>query len=99
MYFAVQAMAGELSTGVLALLHSDGKNISTLVTNLEAKYYKQATTKIKFICLDGTKISIAVKDAFETGEPKICKMISKGYDTNGVCVSEFEITWSLKKRQ
>ena len=99
MYFAVQAMAAELSTGVLTMLYADGKNISTLVTNLESKYYKKATTKIQFICLDGPKISIAIKDAYNTGKGTVCKMVSKGYDLNGVCVSEFEITWSLKKRQ
>ena len=99
MYFAVQAMAAELSTGVLTLLYSDGKNISTLVTNLEAKYYKKATTKITFICLDGAKICSSINSAFETGESQTCKMVSKGYDTSGICVAEFEITWSLKKRR
>ena len=98
MYFAVQAMAAELSTGVLTLLYSDGKNISMLVTNLEAKYYKTATSKITFMCLDGFRISNSIKDECQTGEGQTCKMISKGYDSNGVCVSEFKITWSLKKR-
>ena len=46
MYFAVQAMAAELSTGALALLHTDGKNMSTLVTNLTSTYYKKASTKM-----------------------------------------------------
>ena len=99
MYFAVQAMAAELSTGALALLHTDGKNISTLVTNLTSTYYKKATTKINFICVDGEKMSLSVKKAIQHGEGQICVMKSKGYDTNGVCVSEFEITWSLKQRK
>ena len=42
MYFAVQAMAAELSTGALFFLHTDGKNISILVTSLNSKYYKKA---------------------------------------------------------
>ncbi len=99
MYFAVQGMAAELSTGVLVILHTDGKDISMLVTNLEANYYKKATTKIKFICLDGNKISESIKKAIDSGSPQICTMKSKGYDTSGVCVSEFFITWSLKKRE
>ena len=99
MYFAVQAMAAELSTGTLVILQTDGKDISMLVTGLKSSYYKKATTKIKFICLDGKKIALAVKNAIETGEPQICDMQSKGYDMNGVCVSEFNIQWSLKKRQ
>lgn len=98
MYFAVQAMAAELSTGTLAFLHTDGKNISILVTELNVKYFKKATTKIRFICLDGEKMSLCVEEAIKTGEGKLCKMKSKGYDLNDICVSEFEITWSLKKR-
>ena len=51
---------------------------------------------------DGT-ISIrqkrSLKIAEETGEAQKCIMISKGYDMSGVCVSEFRITWSLKKRK
>lgn len=99
MYFAVQAMAAELSTGVLAMLHSDGKNISILVTHFQSEYYKKATTKINFICSDGEKILRAIEEAIATGESQKCVMNSKGYDANGVCVSEFQITWSLKQRR
>jgi len=98
MYFAVQAMAAELSTGTLVILNSDGQNISMLVTAMNSKYYKKATTKIQFICLDGPKIQIAIQKAIQTGESQICEMKSKGYDLNGICVSEFNIQWSLKKR-
>ena len=98
MYFAVQAMAAELSTGSLVFLHADGKNISMLVTALNSKYYKKAITKINFICLDGGKIASSIKQAVDTGDATICRMVSKGYDLKGDCVSEFEITWSLKKR-
>ena len=65
----------------------------------ESKYYKKATTKVKFICLDGEKIIQCMQKAIETGSSQICKMNSKGYDNNGVCVSEFDIVWSLKKRK
>ena len=99
MYFAVQAMAAELSTGVLAILHTDGKNMSVLVTSLTSDYYKKATTKVNFVCLDGNKMLKAVEQAIETGEAQKCVMHSKGYDLHGVCVSEFQITWSLKQRR
>lgn len=99
MYFAVQAMAAELSTGVLAILHTDGKNMSILVTSFQSDYHQKATTKVTFICEDGNKILRAVETAIETGEAQICVMHSKGYDANGLCVSEFQITWSLKQRR
>ena len=99
MYFAVQAMAAELSTGALAFLHQNNNNISMLVTNLESNYYKKAVTKVRFICNDGDNIANALKIAQETNKAQKCIMISKGYDRSGVCVSEFKITWSLKKRK
>ena len=98
MYFAVQAMAAELSTGALVILNSEDHNMSMLVTDLEAKYFKKATTKIKFICLDGDRIQTCIKDAINTAEGQTCVLKSRGYDVNGICVSEFNITWSLKTR-
>ena len=99
MYFAVQAMAAELSTGALTFLHLNNRNISVIVTNVESNYYKKVVTKTKFICVDGDSIASALKIAQETNEAQKCVMISKGYDMNGVCVSTFQITWSLKKRK
>ena len=98
-YFAVQAMAAELSTGALVLLHVDQYNISTLVTKLDSQYFKKATTKINFICLDGDKLSQVIRSVIETGEGVSCVLKSRGYDKEGVCVSEFNITWSLKLRK
>ena len=69
-----------------------------LVTNLEAKYFKKATSKITFICLEGDHITNCVKNAIETNLGETCVVKSRGYDINGVCVSEFSITWSLKTR-
>ena len=99
MYFAVQAMAAELSTGALTLLHRNNSDISVLVTNFKSSFYKKAVTQVQFVCLEGDSIASALKKAEATGEAHQCNMISKGYDTNGVCVSEFQITWSLKKRK
>ena len=92
-------MGAELSTGVLVLMHVDGYNISTLVTKLNSKYFKKATTKVNFICLDGEKIIQHVQRAIDSGEGVIFDLKSKGYDLDGLCVSEFDITWSLKLRK
>jgi len=98
MYFAVQAMAAELSTGCLVLLHTNNKNISTLVTSIEAKYNKKAISNIKFKCADGNKI-FALVNELDGNNSIRCVTYSKGYDIFGDCVSEFSITWSLKKRR
>ena len=38
-------------------------------------------------------------DTYNNDQGSICTSCKKGYDTNGVCVSEFDIVWSLKKRK
>ena len=98
MYFAVQAMAAELSTGALVFVHRSNKNTSIIVTNFESIYHKKAVTKIRFLCADGGRILTSLKKAEETNQPQKCIMRSRGYDTSGVCVSEFKVTWSIKKR-
>ena len=98
MYFAVQAMAAELSTGCLVLLHTEGRNISTLVTCLDSKYYKKASSIVKFTCLDGDNISKEILKLSKHNVYGSCVLNAKGYDIYGDCVSEFNIMWSFKKR-
>ncbi|MEI2675381.1 MAG: DUF4442 domain-containing protein [Chitinophagaceae bacterium] len=54
-YFATQAMAAEMSTGVIGLMAIQGrvKPVSMLVTNLEATYSKKASERIFFTCENG----------------------------------------------
>src|SRR6266436_2811669 len=54
-YFACLAMAGEMSTGLLGMLHTQKNTppISMLVTGLEANYVKKATGITTFTCEDG----------------------------------------------
>tara|TARA_B100001758_G_C18397146_1_gene606690 strand:+ start:604 stop:1095 length:492 start_codon:yes stop_codon:yes gene_type:complete len=99
-YFAVLAMGAELSTGILALMHVNKKNekISMLVVGMESKFYKKATTKIKFICENGNEISDIINKTLKTGKGEVIVANSKGYDENGICVAEFNITWSFKSK-
>src|SRR6476620_4960869 len=61
-YFAVQAMAAELSTGALLVLKikQSKQNISMLVTATKSVFTKKAVGKISFLCQDGTVISDAI---------------------------------------
>ena len=72
--------------------------MSVIVTNVESRYYKKVKSKITFICVDGDKIVDALISFKKLMNSKMF-MISKGYDMNGICVSNFEITWSLKKEK
>ena len=57
-----------------------------------------STSKIEFICQDGDKISHAIKDTLETGEGRVVITNAKGYNKEGLCVSEFNVHWSFKAK-
>ncbi len=98
MYFAVQAMAAELSTGALVMYHirQSGANISMLVANNKATYLKKATGRITFSCNDGALIAAAVKNAIDTGEGQTVWMRSVGTNEKLEVVSETHFEWTIK---
>ncbi|MGX7668231.1 DUF4442 domain-containing protein [Flavobacterium pedocola] len=98
MYFAVQAMAAELTTGALVMyqIKKSGKNISMLVANNKGSFSKKAKGRITFICKDGHLIEEAIQRTIATGEGQTFWMKSIGTDEKGDQVSEMEFEWSIK---
>ncbi len=98
MYFAVQAMAAELTTGALVMLEiqKSGKKISMLVANNKGNYSKKATGRITFVCNDGSLVKQAVQNAIATGEGQTFWMKSIGTNENGEQVSEMDFEWSVR---
>ena len=98
MFWAVQGMAAELSTGALVMhkIRNSGKKISMLVANNNANFSKKATGRITFSCNQGTDIDHAIAKAIETGEGQTVWLNSKGINTDGIQVSEFNFEWTLK---
>ena len=98
MYFAVQAMAAELSTGAIVMLHiqKSKRNISMLVANNKANFSKKATGRITFTCNDGHLIEDAVKKTIETGEGQTFWMKSIATNEKGEQVSEMDFEWSIR---
>ena len=98
MFWAVQGMAAELSTGILVInqIRSSGKKISMLVASNNATFTKKAVGRITFICNDGKKIDEAIKVAVETGEGQTFWMQSKGTNEDGIVVSTFNFEWTIK---
>ena len=98
MYFAVQSMAAELTTGalVIAKIKESGKNISLLVTNHQGAFTKKATGRITFICEDGHLIDDAIKKTIETGEGQTIVMNSIGKNEQKETVSTYSFEWSIK---
>lgn len=100
-YFAAQAAAAEMSTGVLAMQALQGRGrISMLITDMKGSYGKKANRTATFVCKDGEKVADAVRRAIETGEGQTVTMTSIGTQVNKdgstVEVSRFEFTWSFK---
>lgn len=100
MYFAVQAMAAELSTGALVMsyIKESKANVSMLVANNEATFTKKATGRIKFQCVDGLAIKSAIEATVSTGEGQTVWMEAIGTNADGVQVSKFRFEWTVKKK-
>lgn len=98
MFWAVQGMAAELSTGVMVSdqIRQIGKPISMLVVNNKGSFTKKATGRITFTCAEGHKIREALNQTMETGEGQTFWMNSKGVNAEGITVSEFSFEWTVK---
>ncbi len=101
MYFAVQSMAAEMSTGLLASGYVYQRNpaVSMLVVGLEAKFLKKATDTVSFTCEDGEAIDKLIEESMATGEGRTITCRSTGTNLAGEPVSEFLITWSFKAKK
>ena len=100
MYWAVQGMAAELSTGALVMdqIRASGKKVSMLVAQNRSEFSKKATGKIKFTCYDGDKVATHIKKTIETGEGQTFWMKSIGINEEGMEVSVFEFEWTVKAK-
>ncbi len=100
-YFAVLAMAAELSTGVLAMasVRRSKQPVSMLVTRIEGDFLKKAHGKTRFTCNDGYLIDQAVLATILSGEGQIARTVSTGVNASGEKVAEFSINWSFKLKK
>lgn len=98
MFWAVQGMAAELTTGALVMskIRGSGKKISMLVANNNASFTKKAKGRITFKCEEGAKIDDAISKAITTGEGQTVWLKSNGKNEDGVEVSSFNFEWTLK---
>lgn len=101
MFWAVQGMAAELTTGAMMIdqIRNSGKKISMLVANNNANFSKKATGKITFTCEDGHLIKEALEKTIATGEGQTVWMKSVGVNTDGVVVSTFNFEWTVRLKK
>jgi hypothetical protein len=100
MYFAVQSMAAEMSTGLLASgqIYQRKPPVSMLVVGIEARFVMKITGLAYFTCNDGELISAIIEEAIITKEPRTISCRSTGTNTSGETVAEFIVTWSFKSK-
>lgn len=100
MYFAVQAMAAELSTGALVMreVQRSQRKISMLVANNNSTYTKKATGEITFTCMEGNKVREFIDKSIETGEGQKFWLQSIGIDESGDQVSVMNFEWTVKAK-
>lgn len=98
MFWAVQGMAAEFSTGFLCAekIRKSGKKISMLVVHNQAEFTKKAVGRVTFSCIQGKELDAVLQKAIETGEGQTLTMFSEGKDQKGDVVSKFAFTWSFK---
>lgn len=101
MFWAVQGMAAELTTGALVMskIKSSGQKMSMLVTSNNATYSKKATGRILFTCNQGQAIDDLITKAIQTGEGQSIVLNSKGINSEGIQVSDFNFEWSIKVKR
>jgi hypothetical protein len=97
MFWAVQGMAAELTTGMLLTksIQESNTNISMLLVGNKSNFYKKAVGKIKFICDQGETAKQLINVTKKNITHKTW-LKAKGFDETGDIVSEFDFEWSCK---
>ncbi len=98
LYFAVQAMAAELTTGSLVMqaIQETQASVSMLVTGQKANFFKKATGTIHFICNEGSFIKERINKAVQNNEVQRFWLEVNGVDDQGDRVATFSFEWSVK---
>ena len=100
MFWAVQAMAAELTTGMLLTksIQDSNSDISMLLVSNKSSFYKKAVGKITFVCDEGEIAKQLINSTIKNTTSKAW-FKAKVYDEAGDQVSEFDFEWSCKKRK
>ncbi|MBZ9628540.1 DUF4442 domain-containing protein [Psychroflexus sp. CAK57W] len=101
MYFAVQAMAAELSTGAIVMkeISGSGEKISMLVQENSSSFHKKAKGKITFNCKDVDLVKENISKCLTNPEGQKFWMTSIAKNETGEIVSEFKFQWTIRKKK
>lgn len=99
-YFAAQAMAAELSTGAPALVLTGATtpSVAMLVVELRAGYERRIVGPSRYVFADVAAMREAIERAAAQAEPVRFVARARALGPDGAVASEFEVTWSFKRR-
>lgn len=99
-YFAAQAMAAELSTGAPAmiLVAGAGASVALILREIKAVFTRRVVGRALFTFDDVAGLRAAIERAAAGGDGEMYTGRSSGRTADGVVASEFEVTWSFKRR-
>jgi len=99
-YFAAQAMAAEMSTGVPALVLVQGApaSLALILREVRAVFTKRIQGRSSFTFSDVAGMQAVVERAARSGESEAYTGRSTGHTADGAIAAEFDITWSFKRR-
>ncbi len=100
MYFAVQSMAAEMSTAlpILILLEGYRESVAWIVVDFNAQFPKKATGDVTFTSSQVREINETLERAIQTNEGQTLVISTQGVLDDGTVVSQFDFTWSFKRR-
>jgi hypothetical protein len=99
-YFAVLAMAAELSSGAPAMIAVAGapESVALIIVGVQGEFLKRANGRTTFTCSDVPKLNAAIEETLRTGEAITTIVTTEGRNPEGELVARFHFTWSFKKR-
>lgn len=100
MFWAVQGMAAELTSGVLLMREIEVRksSVSMLLVETKASFFKKAKGKLRFSCNEGKDAKDLIDKAISSGDSQRHWFTSIGVDENGDEVSRFQFYWSVKSK-
>jgi hypothetical protein len=98
MFWAVQGMAAELTSGVLLMreIEIQKSSVSMLLVETKASFSKKAKGKIRFTCDEVKEAKDLIDKAISSTDGHRHWFTSIGIDQNGDEVSRFQFHWSVK---
>lgn len=100
-YFAAQSMAAEMSTGApgLVLVTGAEASVAMLVQEVNGRFLKKITGPSTFTFEQVALLRRAVDAASSSDDAQLFTGRSVGRTSDGEIASEFDVTWTFKRRR